>query len=274
MSDVGDISSQICIVTGGTSGIGKAIAFGLAKRGATVVLICRNRQKGEDVLREIQTRTQGSTADLLIADLSSRQHVRAVANEFDRKYKRLDVLINNAGAMFPRREESVDGIEMTLAINHLAPFLLTDLLLTKLKTSGAARIINVNSDAHEQGKIDFTDMQMKRHYGGGVGMRAYANAKLANLLTVYELPRRLQKYTRYRQCRASGICRDKHRKHSRRNRVMAVAQTVLEHGNALYSHAGERCGFFNSSFLLTPLCHRIGQVFRQRHSHSIQSGIL
>lgn len=192
MGNTNDMSLKTCIVTGATSGIGKATALELVRKSAAVILICRNRQKGEETVREIQKLTQRSPIDLLIADLSSQQEVRAVAREFDRKYGHLHVLINNAGVMLPRREESVDGIEMTLAVNHLAPFLLTNLLLDKLKANGGARIINVNSDAHEQGKINFSDMQMQRRYGRGVGMQAYANAKLANLLTVYELARRLQ----------------------------------------------------------------------------------
>jgi NAD(P)-dependent dehydrogenase (short-subunit alcohol dehydrogenase family) len=188
---LGDMNGKICIVTGATSGIGKATALELARRGAAVVLICRNRPKGENAAREIRTQTRNPAIDLLIADLSSQQQVRAVAAEFAGKYPRLDVLINNAGAMFPIRSESVDGIEMTLAVNHLAPFLLTNLLLDRMKRAGAARVINVNSDAHEHGTIDFADLQMRDHYGGGVGMRAYGNAKLANLLTLYELARRL-----------------------------------------------------------------------------------
>lgn len=192
MDNLSDMSMKTCIVTGATSGIGKATAFELARRGATVILICRNRQKGKDAAREIQALTRSGATDLLVADLSSQQEVRAVAAEFNRKYERLHVLVNNAGATFPKRAESVDGIEMTLAVNHLAPFLLTNLLLDRLKAAEGARIVNVNSDAHEQGKIDFSDMQMRRHYGRGVGMRAYSNAKLANLLTMYELARRLQ----------------------------------------------------------------------------------
>ena len=130
--------------------------------------------------------------DLMVADLSVQQQVRAVAAEFNSKYEKLHVLINNAGATFPERRESADGIEMTLAVNHFAPFLLTNLLLDRLKATGGSRVVNVNSDAHEKGKIDFNDIQMRRHYPRGVGMHAYANAKLANLLTVYELARRLR----------------------------------------------------------------------------------
>jgi NAD(P)-dependent dehydrogenase (short-subunit alcohol dehydrogenase family) len=186
------MDGKTCIVTGATSGIGNATALELARRGAAVVLICRNRPKAEIVARDIRARTRNPRIDLLLADLSSQQQVRAVAAEFTRKYHRLDVLINNAGAMFPERSESVDGIEMTLAVNHLAPFLLTNLLLDTMKRAGAARVINVNSDAHEHGRIDFADLQMRRRYGRGVGMRAYGNAKLANLLTLYELSRRLE----------------------------------------------------------------------------------
>jgi NAD(P)-dependent dehydrogenase (short-subunit alcohol dehydrogenase family) len=183
---------KTCLVTGATSGIGKATALGLARTGATVVLLCRNRAKAEAVARELQVLTENNSIDLLIADLSSQREIHAAAAEITRKYERLDVLINNAGAMFPRRSESVDGIEMTLAVNHLAPFLLTNLLLDPMKSTGAARIINVNSDAHEHANISFADLQMRRRYGRGVGMRAYANAKLANLLTVYELARGLK----------------------------------------------------------------------------------
>ncbi len=192
MSDLNDMRMKTCIVTGATSGIGKVTALELAKRGATVVLICRNREKGESVAREIEILTRNGATDLLIADLSSQQQVRAVAAEFNHKYERLHVLVNNAGAMFPKRTESVDGIEMTLAVNHLAPFLLTNLLLDRLKATVGARIVNVNSDAHEHGKIDFNDMQMRRDYGRGVGMRAYSNAKLANLLTTYAFARRIR----------------------------------------------------------------------------------
>lgn len=186
------MNGKICIVTGATSGIGRATALGIAKQGATVILFCRDIQKGEDTAQEIAALTQNRAIDVFQADLSSQREIRAAAAAFLNKYQRLDVLINNAGAMFPKRLESVDGIEMTLAVNHLAPFLLTNLLLEMMKSTGAARIVNVNSDAHERGHIDFTDLQMRRHYGVGVGMRAYGNAKLANLMTVYELARRLE----------------------------------------------------------------------------------
>ena len=187
-----DMRLKTCMVTGANSGIGRITARELARRGATVILLCRNKAKGEDAVRDIRKLTQNDAVDLLVADLSSQRQVRAAAVEFKQRYERLHVLVNNAGATFPRRTESIDGVEMTLAVNHLAPFLLTNLLLDELKAAGEARVVNVNSDAHEQGRINFNDLQMRSHYPHGVGMRAYANAKLANLLTVYELARRLQ----------------------------------------------------------------------------------
>lgn len=187
------MNGKICIVTGATSGIGRATALGLAKKGATVVLFCRDVQKGADAAREIAILAQTRAVDVFQADLSSQREIRAAVSAFLGKYERLHVLINNAGAMFPQRSESVDGVEMTLAVNHLAPFLLANLLLDVMKTTGSARVVNVNSDAHEHGRIDFDDLQLRRRrYGRGVGMRAYGNAKLANLLTVYELARRLE----------------------------------------------------------------------------------
>ena len=192
VGDLGRMSGKICVVTGASSGIGKVTALELAKRGATVVLICRSGKKGEEAAREMRALAGRGAIDLMLADLSVQRQVRAVAAEFEGKYDKLHVLINNAGAMFPKRAESADGIEMTLAVNHLAPFLLTNLLLDRLKATDGARVVNVNSDAHERGRIDFSDIQMQRRYPRGVGMRAYGNAKLANLLTTYELARRLQ----------------------------------------------------------------------------------
>lgn len=187
------MDGKTCLVTGATSGIGKAVALALARLGATVVLACRNEWKGQEVARELRETTRNEKIEVLVADLSLQQQVRSLAADFNRKHHRLHVLVNNAGAMFPRRIETGDGMEMTLAVNHLAPFLLTNLLLDQLNAAGEARVVNVNSDAHEKGTIDFDDIHMRRRYpNGGVGMRAYANAKLANLLTVYELADRLR----------------------------------------------------------------------------------
>ncbi|MBV9825556.1 MAG: SDR family oxidoreductase [Alphaproteobacteria bacterium] len=187
------MQGRICLVTGATSGIGKATAMALARLGAAVILVCRDAARGREVARDIRAATRSQAIDVLVADLSLQSEVRRLAADFARQHGRLDVLINNAGAMFPQRAESAEGIEMTLAVNHLAPFLLTNLLLDQLRAAGHGRVVNVNSDEHEKGRVDFDDLQMRRGYPRrGIGMRAYGNAKLANLLTTYELARRLR----------------------------------------------------------------------------------
>src|SRR6202163_3871458 len=133
---------KTCLVTGATSGIGKATALALARLGATVVLVCRNESKGREAARRLRAATGNKAIDVLVADLSLQRQIRGLAADFSRKYERLDVLVNNAGAMFPYRLETDEGIEMTLAVNHLAPFLLTNLLLNRLKAAGEARVVN------------------------------------------------------------------------------------------------------------------------------------
>ncbi|GHO77888.1 short-chain dehydrogenase [Ktedonobacter sp. SOSP1-85] len=185
------MSGKICIVTGANSGIGKVAARELAKMGATVVLICRSRDKGEAAQQEIKAASGSNAVDLLLADLSSQQSIRQLVEQFKKRYTQLHVLLNNAGAMFPSRRESVDGIEMSLAVNHIAPFLFTNLLLDTLQASEPARIVNVNSGAHFSGKINFDDLQSQKKYGG-LDLQAYSQSKLANLLVTYELARRLK----------------------------------------------------------------------------------
>lgn len=179
---------KICLITGGTNGIGKSTAQELARMGATVVIVGRNAQKTSQVVAEIRAATGNQTVDSLLADLSSQQEIRRLAGEFDSKYSRLDVLLNNAGAVFMERQSSVDGIEMTLAVNHLAAFLLTNLLLDTIKASAPARIVNVSSNAHRRARIDFDNLQGERSYSSG----AYGNSKLANILFTIELARRLE----------------------------------------------------------------------------------
>jgi NAD(P)-dependent dehydrogenase (short-subunit alcohol dehydrogenase family) len=180
---------KICLVTGGTNGIGKATAQALAQMGATVVIVGRDAQKAVQVSKEIQTVTGNQNVDWLLADLSSQQDIRRLAAEFKSKYSQLHVLINNAGGTFMTRQLSVDGIEMTFALNHLAYFLLTNLLLDTIKASAPARIINVSSDAHSGGKIEFDNLQGERSYSG---IGPYGNSKLANILFTAELARRLE----------------------------------------------------------------------------------
>src|SRR5436309_5174499 len=184
------MQGKICMVTGANSGIGKATALALAQMGATVVMVCRDRARGEEAKSEITTKSRKNAVDLLQADLSSQQSIRQLVENFQHHYTRLHVLINNAGATFPgRRRETVDGVEMTFAVNYLAPFLLTNLLLDVLKASAPARIVNVSSDAQASGYIQMDDLQAEKLYRP---MRTYPQAKLAVVLFTYELARRLQ----------------------------------------------------------------------------------
>jgi NAD(P)-dependent dehydrogenase (short-subunit alcohol dehydrogenase family) len=183
------MNGKICLVTGATNGIGKATARALAQMGATVVLVGRDAQKAALVSEEIRAASGNQNVDWLLADLSSQQDIRRLATEFKEKYPHLHVLLNNAGGTFATRQFSVDGIEMTFALNHLAYFLLTNLLLDTIKGSAPARIINVSSGAHAAGKIDFDNLQGERSYSS---FGPYGNSKLANILFTTELARRLE----------------------------------------------------------------------------------
>jgi NAD(P)-dependent dehydrogenase (short-subunit alcohol dehydrogenase family) len=183
------MSGKICLVTGATNGIGKAAAQALAQLGATVVIVGRNAPKTAQLVEEIRASSGNNNVDSLLADLSSQQEVRRIADEFKSSYPHLHVLLNNAGGTFTTRQLSVDGIEMTFALNHLAYFLLTNLLLDTIKASAPARIINVSSDAHSGGKIDFDNLQGERSYSG---FGPYGNSKLANILFTTELAHRLE----------------------------------------------------------------------------------
>ena len=185
------MQGKICLVTGATSGMGKETALGLARMGATVVLVARDSNKGKETQREITRQSGNEHIDLLLADLSSQQEVRKLASEFKAKYQQLHVLVNNAGAVFSKRQTTVDGLEMTFALDHLAYFLLTNLLLDTIKASAPARIINISSVAQANGKINFDDLQGEKSYGF-FGFTAYSQAKLANVMFTYELARRLQ----------------------------------------------------------------------------------
>jgi len=182
------MQNKICLVTGANSGIGKETALALAEKGATVVMICRDQARGEAARQEIIEQSGNNAVDLLIADMSSQQSIRQVAAKFQQKYDALHVLVNNAGAAFRGRQESVDGVELTFALNHLGYFLLTDLLLETIKASAPARIVNVASDAHKGANFDLDDVQLTKKYAL---FKAYANSKLANVLFSNELDRRL-----------------------------------------------------------------------------------
>jgi NAD(P)-dependent dehydrogenase (short-subunit alcohol dehydrogenase family) len=179
---------QTILITGATSGIGREAARELAQRGAEVVVGGRDEQKAQDTVSWIRRETGNEAVDYLLADFASLQAVRGLAAEFAQRYGKLDVLVNNAGAVFLGRQLSEDGYEMTLAVNHLAPFLLTNLLLPMCMGDGPARVVTVASDAHENATIDPDDLLFGQDYGV---MKAYGRSKLANILFSYELARRI-----------------------------------------------------------------------------------
>jgi NAD(P)-dependent dehydrogenase (short-subunit alcohol dehydrogenase family) len=202
--------AKTCLITGATSGIGLVAARELARQGMAVTMVGRNRQRGEAARDSIRRETGNPSVEYLAADLSSQADIRRLAREFQERHSRLDVLINNAGAIFATRQESVDGIEMTLALNHLGYFLLTTLLLDLLQASAPARIVNVGSHSHESVKaFDFDDPQAasaRRNYPRTERANffytmfmpwahpcyvQYAQSKLANVLFTYELARRV-----------------------------------------------------------------------------------
>ena len=185
-----DLQNQLILVTGATSGIGKVTATELAKMGAHIVILARNAEKAADTQAEIKAAAGHDHVDVLLADLADLGQVRRAAAEFNARYPRLDVLVNNAGLIFgAERQHSPDGHELGVATNHLGPFLLTALLLDKLKASPAARIVNVASVAHKFARPDLADLQSARGYSP---MRIYGNTKLYNIMFTQELARRLR----------------------------------------------------------------------------------
>jgi NAD(P)-dependent dehydrogenase (short-subunit alcohol dehydrogenase family) len=179
----------VCLVTGATSGIGKAIALRLAERGATVILVARNQGKGEAVRAELQQRTGNTSIDLVLADLSSLESIQRGVADFQRRYSRLDVLVNQAGLVQNQRTTTVDGLETMFATNYLAYFALTNLLLGELKAAAPARVLNVTGGIEAAGRIDFDDLQCEQRFSWS---RALAQSKLADVLFTYELARRLE----------------------------------------------------------------------------------
>jgi NAD(P)-dependent dehydrogenase (short-subunit alcohol dehydrogenase family) len=183
------MADKICLVTGGNSGIGKAVALGLAKTGATVVVVSRNKEKGQTAVADIIERSGNKNVELIQADMSSQNSIHQLADEFRARHEKLHLLINNAGVYLTRRSETEDGLESTFAINHLGPFLLTSLLLDILKASAPSRIVNVTSDAHKGAKIDFDDLQGEKRFSG---WQAYGQSKLAMILFTRELAKKLE----------------------------------------------------------------------------------
>ena len=180
---------KVVLITGANSGIGKAVALGLARMEATVVMACRTHERGEKAVRAIKKAAGHDDIHLLVADLSTTDAIHQLADEFKARFSRLDVLVNNAAVLTSRRKLTSDGFEMQFFVNHLAYFLLTGLLIDTLQSSAPSRIVNIASTAHSGGVIDFENLQGEGRYRG---WKMYANTKLANVMFTYELARRLQ----------------------------------------------------------------------------------
>jgi retinol dehydrogenase-14 len=183
----GLMAGRTVLVTGGTGGIGRATALGLATMGAHLAITGRDRGRAEDAARDIRA-AGGGQVDAFVADLSSQSQVRRLADEVLQRLSRIDVLVNNVGGYWNTRHVTADGLERTFALNHLAPFLLTSLLLDRMKQSAPARVVMVSSNVQAMGRIDFGDLLGERSYSGA---QAYNQSKLANVMFTYELARRL-----------------------------------------------------------------------------------
>jgi NAD(P)-dependent dehydrogenase (short-subunit alcohol dehydrogenase family) len=185
-----DLRGKVCLLTGATRGIGRAAADGLAKTELMLVLVGRDPARVEETVRAVRSVAGRGTGQVegLVADLSLASEVRRLAREFRARYSRLDILVNNAGAIFTRREETAQGIEKTLALNHLGYVLLTLELLDLLKASAPSRVVNVASEAHRGMRLDFEDLENRKNYSG---LRVYGQSKLMNILFTNELARRL-----------------------------------------------------------------------------------
>jgi NAD(P)-dependent dehydrogenase (short-subunit alcohol dehydrogenase family) len=184
-----DMTGKVVLLTGGTDGIGRAAALELARRGAALTIVGRNRAKSEGVLAELDAVSAPGRHRLLLGDLSRLAEVRRVADELAGSSPRLDVLVNNAGAVFKTRQLSADGVEMTFALNHLSPFLLTALLRPLLEKTPGARVVTTSSGAHHMGRMDLADVARREQ--GYAAFRVYGDSKLANILFTRELARRL-----------------------------------------------------------------------------------
>ncbi len=184
-----DLTGRTCLVTGATSGIGEETALGLARLGARVILVGRSRERGERALARVRAESGNAAVELRLADLASLTEIRRLAAEVLESCPQLHVLVNNAGIVNLRRTTSVDGFESRFAVNHLAYFLLTNLLLERLIASAPARVVNVASEAHRFGTLEIDDLQSERRFGA---MRSYGRSKFANILFTYELARQLE----------------------------------------------------------------------------------
>lgn len=189
MSQQPTMAGKTVVITGANSGIGKATAIQLSKMGATVVMACRDKERGLVARTEIQTLSKNPNVHLYILDLASQTSVRRFARDFEDRYRRLDVLINNAGTIITKRQITEDNVVEMFAVDYLSPFLLTNLLLPRLVASAPSRVVNLASGLHTNVRLDFKDIQGKKHYRAS---NSYAQAKLAVVMFTYELARRMK----------------------------------------------------------------------------------
>ena len=217
------MKNKVCVITGGTDGIGKAAAYGLAMQGARLLVHGRDPDKGAKAVEELKARSGNPAIEFLQADFSSLEEVRRLAAAVIERTPRVDVLVNNAGSIFVKRALSKDGYEMTFAVNHLAPFLLTHLLLDALKSAGQARIVTTASGAHRRATIPFDDLQITGKYSP---MGAYGTSKLANILFTRALAKRLQGTAVTATCLHPGLVRTNFGRHNERD-VPALAKAII-----------------------------------------------
>ena len=196
------MNNKICLITGANSGIGKVTARELARQGMTVLMVCRNLKSGEEARKEIINATRNKEVKLYQCDLSRQADIVKLSRTIHKEFERLDILINNAGGIIPERKTTADGLEMTFAVNHLAPFLLTHLLLDLLKKGNEPRIITVSSEAHKMAKLDFNDLQSDKNYNSWI---AYGNSKLANILFTRQLAKEVKKFGITANCLHPGV---------------------------------------------------------------------
>ena len=197
-----DMTGRVCLLTGATRGIGRATAEGLAELGATLVLVCRRREDGRAVARDLAEKHPAPMPEVVTADLSSQRSIREAADEIRERHTAIQVLVNNAGVIPKERETTVDGLEMQFAVNHLAYFLLTNLLLERLRASAPARVVTTSSGAHGGGRLDFDDLQSERSWSM---MRAYSTSKLANILFTRGLAMRVDAAEVTANCLHPGV---------------------------------------------------------------------
>lgn len=217
------MQGKTVVVTGGTSGIGEVAAVELAKKGARIVLVARDRGRAADTLAKLKAANPTVSHTAHYADLSSIAEMKRIAAEVATAQPKIDVLVNNAGAVFLSRYESVDGLEMTFATNHMAYYVITNILLPNLNAAGNARIVSTASDAHKAGKIDFDDLQLRKSYGVA---RAYGTSKLENILFTRELAKRLDGSSVTANCLHPGFVGTRFGQNNAKSGFMKVVHKV------------------------------------------------